>query len=541
KDIKGLRNPQIGAVHAVHAHWSTSEAPGTIVMPTGTGKTEVMLSVLIAARCSKVLVVVPTDALRAQLAEKFLTLGILKESGYKILTENVRYPIVGMLQHIPDTIDEVDDVFDRCQVIVTTSSIAGRCNGVIQDRMAQHCPYLFIDEAHHTEARTWKALKDRFRNRRILQFTATPFREDGKILDGEIIYRYSLKRAQLEEYFKPIRFLPVVEFNPGKGDIAIAKKAVEQLRADTSKCHILMARVESVERAEAVFKLYSENTDLKPVQLHTGIHIHERRVIQEQIRKGESRIIVCVDMLGEGFDLPELKIAAFHDIRKTLAVTLQLVGRFTRTRPDLGNATFIANIADLDVRGELRKLYAQDPDWNVLLPDLSDQIINEQISLKNFLQGFSEFPDEIPLQSVRPAMSSVVYKTRCRKWTPETFREGISGIASCEQVHHALNPSKNTLAIVTARRIALPWINSTSLFLWEWELYLLVWLADYNLLFINCSTNSGEYHGLAKAVAGEDVTLIKGQEVFRIFANVNRLKLRNVGLSEQMGRNIRYT
>jgi hypothetical protein len=30
-------------------------------------------------------------------------------------------------------------------------------------------------------------------------------------------------------------------------------------------------------------------------------------------------------MLGEGFDLPELKIAAFHDIRKTLAVTLQLV------------------------------------------------------------------------------------------------------------------------------------------------------------------------------------------------------------------------
>jgi superfamily II DNA or RNA helicase len=56
-------------------------------------------------------------------------------------------------------------------------------------------------------------------------------------------------------------------------------------------------------------------------------------------------------MLGEGFDLPELKIAAFHDIRKSLPITLQLAGRFTRTKYDeeLGDASFVANIADLDV------------------------------------------------------------------------------------------------------------------------------------------------------------------------------------------------
>lgn len=540
--IRGLRNPQIGAVHAVHAHWSTSEAPATIVMPTGTGKTEVMLSVLVSARCSKVLVIVPTDVLRAQLAEKFLTLGVLKGSDCSILTEEARYPIVGMLQHIPDTADDVDDIFERCHVIVTTSSIAGRCNDAIQSRMAHHCPYLFIDEAHHTEARTWKALKEKFNACRILQFTATPFREDGKILDGEIIYKYSLRRAQQEEYFKPIQFLPVVEFNPQKADASVAKKAVEQLRADTSKKHILMARVESVERAKTIYKLYSAYTEFNPVQLHSGIHkALERKMARDKIRSGESRIIVCVDMLGEGFDLPELKIAAFHDIRKTLAVTLQLAGRFTRPRQDLGNATFIANIADLDVQGELRKLYAQDPDWNILLPDLSDQIIGEQISLKDFLRGFTGFPDEIPLQSIRTAISAVVYKTKCRSWKPEAFRGGIPGIASCEQVHHALNPVKNTLAVVTAKRVALPWINSENLFHWEWELYLLIWLAEHNLLFINCSANAGAYHRLAEAVAGDDVTLIKGQEVFRIFAGVNRLKLRNVGLSEQLGRNIRYT
>jgi|SRR5215469_3645283 len=95
-------------------------------------------------------------------------------------------------------------------------------------------------------------------------------------------------------------------------------------------------------------------------------------------------------MLGESFDLPELKIAAFHDIRKTLAVTLQLAGRFTRKRPDLGNATFIANTADVHVQDELRKLYTRDPDWNLLLPQLSETMIGEQVSLQAFLRGFTE-------------------------------------------------------------------------------------------------------------------------------------------------------
>jgi superfamily II DNA or RNA helicase len=542
RDAKGLRKPQIGAVHAVHAHWSASDTPATIVMPTGTGKTEVMLSILVSARCSKLLVVVPTDALRVQLAEKFLTLGVLKERDSRVLNESARYPIVGMLQHVPRRVEEVNDVFDRCQVIVTTSSIAGRCDQAVQDRMAHHCPYLFIDEAHHTEAPTWKAFKDRFRDQRILQFTATPFREDGKPLDGEIIYKYSLRRAQEEEYFKPIHFVPVVEFDASKADAAVAKKAIACLRKDASKGHILMARVEGVERAGKIFELYREHTEFKPIQLHTGIRsAHQREVARKQILGGESRIVVCVDMLGEGFDLPELKIAAFHDIRKTLAVTLQLAGRFTRARPDLGDATFIANIADLDVQAELRRLYAQDPDWNVLLPELSDQLIGEQVALKDFLRSFTELPDQIPLKSVRPATSAVVYKTRCARWAPEAFRDGIPGIASCEQVHHALNPIKNTLVVVTAKRAALPWIDSASLYQWEWELYLIVWLAEQNLLFINCSANAGEYRGLAKAIAGDDVTLIKGQEVFRAFQGVSRLKMQNVGLTEQLGRNVRYT
>ena len=383
KHIVGLRRPQIGAVHAAHKHWTVSDSPAIIVMPTGTGKTETMLSILVSMRCMKLLVIVPTDALRAQIASKFLTLGVLKAPECKVVQPAAKHPVVCTLHHIPRTAAEVDDIFGSAQVIVTTSSIAGQCDRAVQERMAAHCPYLFIDEAHHAEAPTWSTFKERFRERRILQFTATPFREDGKPLDGEIIFKYPLKLAQQEGYFAPIRFEPVVEFNRKRVDRTIARKAVDQLRMDEARGHILMARVEDVSRAKAVYDIYSEYPQFNPVQLHTGIKSRKQReTIRQQIITGQSRIVVCVDMLGEGFDLPELKIAAFHDIRKTLAVTLQLAGRFTRARPDLGNATFIANTADVKVQEELRKLYTRDPDWNALLPQLSEQMIGEQGNLQ---------------------------------------------------------------------------------------------------------------------------------------------------------------
>lgn len=540
RDVEGLRTPQVGAIHAVHAHWAVTDEPATIVMPTGTGKTETMLSVLITKRCPKLLVVVPTDPLRTQISEKFLSLGVLKSIG--VVSEKALYPIVGVLRHRPKTCDELDEFFEKCNVVVTTMSIAGQCLPEVQERMAHHCQYLFIDEAHHIGARTWKGFRSHFQSKNILQFTATPYRNDGKPVDGEIIFNYPLGKAQKEDYFRKINFEPIMEFEPAKVDQAIAEKAVAQLREDRKKYdHILMARVGSVDRAKEVFAIYEQYSEFNPVQIHTGIRSKRKREeIRQQILSGESKIVVCVDMLGEGFDLPELKIAAFHDIRKSLAITLQLAGRFTRAKPGLGEATFIANIADVDVRDELDKLYRQDSDWNALLPLTSGEVIQDQIDLWKFIEGFKDFPKEIPLQNLRPAMSTVIYRTTCDDWRPSKFSKGIPGIAQCEQVLHDINLQGNTLVVVTARKAPIGWAGIQDIFNWAWELYILYWDDEQDLLFIHSSNNNGYYKGLAEAVAGE-VELIKGPDVFRCLAGVNRLRLQNVGLIQQLGRLIRYT
>lgn len=303
-----------------------------------------------------------------------------------------------------------------------------------------------------------------------------------------------------------------------------------------------MARVESVARAKAVFDFYKDQTDLKPIQLHTGIKsARERDRAREQLIAKESRIVVCVDMLGEGFDLPELKIAAFHDIRKSLAVTLQLAGRFTRSRDDLGNATFIANVADVNVQEELQKLYTRDPDWNLLLPNLSEQLVGEQSALQDFINNFANLPADIPLQAVRPATSTVVYAARCDDWSPGRFKDGIPGADHCERFYHALNEHDHTLVVVTARKLGLQWTDAENIHDWQWELFVVFWDAEHKLLFINSSSNSSEFRDLARVVTGDTATLISGQRVFRVFSGIKRLRLQNVGLSEQIGRNVRYT
>ncbi|WP_085314999.1 DEAD/DEAH box helicase [Derxia lacustris] len=539
--VVGLRKPQLGALHAIHAHWSISTDIATVVMPTGTGKTETMLSTLISTGCLRVFVIVPTDALRTQIAGKFATLGLLKVAENRILDEAAHRPVVGVLTSKPKTAEEVQDFLQRCNVVVTTAHLVGGCDESIRAELAKHCTHLFIDEAHHSEAKTWKEFRDHFIGKPVLQFTATPFREDNQPVDGKLIYVYPLRKAQEEGYFRPIRFHEVYEFDAAKGDREIALAAIAELDADTTGKHLVMARVGGVDRAGSVLVVYQSLGRYEAVVIHSRLKLKERDAAKAKLFAGAARIVICVDMLGEGFDLPELKIAAFHDIRKSLAVTLQLAGRFTRVRHDLGNPVFIANTALIDVREELQKLYSQDPDWNSLLPNLTEEAIADEVTSQEFLSGFQPFLDELPLKDLRPAASMVVYRTQCANWHPDRFRKGFKGLTDRDKLYHTLNERENTLVVVAATEQCVRWSEVESLKEWRWELFVAVWDREHQLLYLHGANNSSEYKELAKSLCGDDVSIVVEPKVYRCFHGVNRLVMNNVGLDEHLGRQIRYT
>lgn len=532
---KGLRSPQIGALHALMSHIEEGEQSGIVVMPTGTGKTETMLSFLIANQCRKVFVVVPSDALRSQTYRKFVKLGILRDIG--AVPNDISLPIVEKVTKIIDDI-EWKTIIDKSNVIITTMALAATISPEVRQYLRDNISYLFVDEAHHSMAETWIDFINIFPPAHVLLFTATPFRNDGQRLRGKIIFNFSLKKAQEQHYYEKINYHPVIEYNQEDADKAIAKKAVEILKADLEKGynHIIMARCKNIKRAKQVYDIYKNYSEYSPIIVYSGMK--GGGSILKSIKKCEHKIIVCVNMLGEGYDLPQLKIAAIHDEKQSLAVTLQFIGRFTRTNDEkLGQASFITNIAYPPIASEINSLYQNDADWNHILPRLNDDTSCEQQRLSEFLSRFhGSLKDEISLENIRPALSAEIYTTTTTTTSFNNWKNGIHNLNIYDYVLHSM--SDNTLVIVLGRQSPVNWGDTRTVHNLTWDIIVVYFDVLHKRIFLNSSININGVSFLKHLFTS--VEKIQDERIYRVFANVNRLRLFNVGARLPQGKDISF-
>ncbi len=452
---RGLRTPQLGAVHSVLGYWMTNVLePATVVMPAGTGKTETMLALFATGRIARLLVIVPSDALRGQISGKFETFGILQPSG--VVAPTALRPLIGQVLHGFTAAENAEAFARRCNVVVTTPQALNASPAPIRAALLACFSHLFVDEAHHVVATTWRQVRDEFDGKPVVQFTATPFREDGQHLGGRLVFTYPLRAAQQAGYFSSIDFISMLDL--GDHDRAIATRAVRRLRDDLAagRDHLLMARVGRIGRADGVLPIYRELApDLAPVVLHSNDAKERRDAALEAIRSRESRIIVCVNMLGEGFDLPALKVAAIHDPHKSLGVTLQFVGRFARPGEAIGDACVVVGRPSGEVDPSLRRLYAEDSDWNAVVRDLSEHAVGDAEEVSEFEAAFGSQPDGVPMRSLLPKMSTVVYRTAA-EWNPH----GVLEVFPEEQLLTfpiAINERDRVAWFVTEHRTPVTW------------------------------------------------------------------------------------
>lgn len=538
---KGLRPPQLGAVHAVLGYWASAPSqPATVVMPTGTGKTDSMIALFAAHRPRCLLVVVPTDALRTQIAGRFQTYGVLPAA--EVLDAAALRPIVGTIKHRITSTAEAIEFAQSCNVIVATISVLARFDGEVLEALVSACSHLFVDEAHHIAATQWNRVRDRFQMRDVVQFTATPFRADGKHLGGRLIFSFPLREAQKQGYYSKIDYIPVTSFS--QPDIEIAQHAIARLRADLTSGydHLVMARVSTIKRAKELVELYGRLApDLAPVAVHSELRALENKQAIKAVNERASRIIVCVDMLGEGYDLPSLKIAAIHDPHKTLPVTLQFIGRFARATDELGDACVIVRRPDPEYDESLRQLYANDADWNLIISDLSEATIGRQQAASDLEAGFgSSLPDEVPIRALEPKMSTVIYRTACLDWHPEEAARYF-GEDRLLTPSVAVNRQRNLAWLVTEERTPVRWGTLKTVEETSYNLYVLYWDSERNLLYINSSNTDGVYKKLAEAVCDDDAEIIRGEQVYRVMARINRLVPTNVGLIDVRSRARRFS
>ncbi len=535
----GFRSPQIGALHALQAHWTVSSKVATIVMPTGTGKTETMIAASVQEQAKCALVIVPSDALRTQIATAFSKLGILPKAN--LVEAIAKPPVVSLLRKRPTSVQEARALFEMSNVVVTTMSVAAGVDPEIQAAMAASSSHLFIDEAHHIGAKTWRELRQVFSDVKTIQLTATPFRNDGMRVDGKFIFVYPLGLAQSQGYFCRIEYQPVDGLDREDIDDQIIQRVGETLAADDADGfrHLAMARGNKRSRAEELHKKYlSRWPQYKPVLLHSGLSAPEQAQALNGLRAAENRIVVCVDMLGEGFDLPELKIAGLHDPKKSEAVTLQFVGRFTRTREDLGEATVIAATTK-DEGSALASLFAEDADWNKLINWIGSRATQRAVRREEVFEGFDGIEADIPLETLRPTLSTIVYKTPQTPWDPIGGIERFDHrqlIVDGPHINH-----QDALAIFITERMDQPkWSRFKGISDVMYDLYLVHWDQEVGLLYISAS-NDERLDDLAKFLCGAETERIRGEAIFRALHPLRRPLLNTLGLSETRRRKIRYS
>ncbi|PQQ25769.1 helicase [Photorhabdus luminescens] len=532
--INGLRPPQIGGIYAALGYERSDDmSAATIVMPTGTGKTETILSIVVAGHFKKTLVIVPSDTLREQTKNKFIQLGLLRQLG--LIKEDIFNPIVATIKHGVDNINDLKEILTS-NVIVASVAALSKFKHEFFVKLTEACSHLIVDEAHHITAKTWASVKSQFKNKSIFQFTATPFRNDGSRVEGKIIFNYPLKKAQDDGYFKPIKFHPVREFIEEKSDKAIAEKAIKLLRDDlrAGLDHIVMARVSTIKRAKNIFEIYAKEMDLKPVLINSKTK--KKSDVLKAIKNREHKIIVCVDMLGEGFDLPQLKISAIHDPHKSINIMLQFTGRFTRTAKNVGDAKFVANIANPNVNESLEELYKEDSDWNSVISDISYRKIKDEKEYQEFRSGFPKESNLLDL-GLTPSISTTVYKMLLATWKPDRFLQFAN--KQFQVMDSVLNNERNILIFSVKSFLPVGWASSKELFDESWDLYIAYYNQQSGLLFIHSSAKDGLVKRLVKLVA-DNALQVKGEHVFRSLAGLKRLKLQNVGLNKNK-KGLRYS
>ena len=280
-----------------------------------------------------------------------------------------------------------------------------------------------------------------------------------------------------------------------------------------------MARTRSKERAEDVAVIYRDLApDLRPVVVYSGPGrtMVNRAALKSVLDRGPdgSRIVVCVDMLGEGFDLPNLKVAALHDThnRSRSRFSLSVVSHVKGLGGQIGEATVVANIADPTTESKLANLYAEGADWDLLIRRLSEDRIASELRQQEVIFGLKEAGDlssQLSLWNLRPALSAQFFRTTCTDWAPLEFRSVLPTNADS---WFAYNEPENVLVAVVCRAAEVNWGNYQNVLDTIYDLLILKWDKDAGVLALYASDyNALRSERMAVTVTDDNTKLCRRQ------------------------------
>lgn len=527
ENSRGLRNAQLGAVHAIAA-FSTlrKKSAGIVVMPTGSGKTAVLMMTPYMLLSRKVLIVTPSKMVRGQIFDDFSNLSTLKKAGVFMEVESP--PTIFELKNLYS--EDLQEKIECVDVVVASPPCA---LSLSENGVRELFDLVLIDEAHHIPAPTWQQILINMKVAKHFLFTATPYRMDRKEIKGDIIYTYPLSMAFRDGIFGEIKYVPIEEA-PEK-DKLIAKEAERIFLNDRQQGydHYIMVRTDTKEKARQLFDLYQTETTLRLKRVDSSMSFRTVKSYIRALKEKQIDGIICVDMLGEGFDFPNLKIAAIHSPRKSLASTLQFIGRFARTNAEnIGVAKFIA-MNDCELVIENYKLYTNDAVWQDIIVDMSERTIHKEEEVKKNLEGYVKgdgtplTENTISLHSLRPNCHAKVYHI-------SGFDiNGVFPEICCVGDNIYRSTNDNTVVGIGVAKSRPRWSDSEQLLDIQNLLFIVHYQEETSLLFVYSQIKSeADYQAIAEAFT-VGYNKIPRNEIHRVLGEMQEYEMFNTGMQSR--------
>lgn len=369
EENQGLRTPQRLAWVHIRDHFARADASREvgIVLPVGCGKSGLIAITPFAVRAERALVIAPGTKIRGQLGDAVRANSPTNfYDGRGVLRANERFPEVVIIETGRVNIDDIR----HCDMAVANiQQIAGTENRWLDDLDPDFFDLVLVDEAHHNLAESWQQVKQRFPTARIINFSATPTRADGRRMEGEIIYSFPVlsaieagfvKRLQAK-MLRPTELL-FIDRNGGQERIigpdevrALGESDAEfrrgivmseetlgsivdqsiaelrRLRTDTGENRLkIIASSLNLDHCIQITEAFRAR-GLRAAYVHSREDGRANERVFSQLEAHELDVIVQARMLGEGFDHPYLSVAMVGSIFSSLSPFIQFVGRVMRS------------------------------------------------------------------------------------------------------------------------------------------------------------------------------------------------------------------
>lgn len=161
-----------------------------------------------------------------------------------------------------------------------------------------------------------------FRRGQTIYVSATPGPYELKLTGGEVV----------EQIIRPTGLLdPIVEVRPVKGQI---DDLLEECRVRAERNERVLVTTLTKRMAESLSEYFAE-VGVRVRYMHSDIETLERVKILRDLRRGEFDVLVGINLLREGLDLPEVSLVAILDADKegflrSERSLIQTIGRAAR-------------------------------------------------------------------------------------------------------------------------------------------------------------------------------------------------------------------